>query len=138
VVADDREDGERMATLTATQAQLLIEPNFAVVATVRADGGPHSTVVWIDWDGENAVFNTTTVRAKGVHLARDPRVSIAVWDRDDPYRSLELQGRAELDFEGADEHIASLARKYGRDTYARGNRVIVRVRPERVHTYGLD
>ena len=81
-----------MATLTPTQAQLLIEPNFAVVATVRANGGPQSTVVWIDWDGENAVFNTRSVRAKGGHLTRDARVSIAVWDRNDPYRSLEIQG----------------------------------------------
>ena len=95
-------------------------------------------MVWIDWDGEHAVFNTRTVRAKGGHLARDPRVSIAVWDRNDPYRSLELQGRAELDVEGADEHIAALARKYGRPTYTPGDRVIVRVRPERVHAYGLD
>jgi PPOX class probable F420-dependent enzyme len=127
-----------MATLTPTQAQLLIEPNFAVVATVRANGGPQSTVVWIDWDGENAVFNTRSVRAKGGHLERDPRVSIAVWDRNDPYRSLEIQGRAVLDFEGADEHIAALAEKYGSSTYTPGDRLIVRVRPERVHAYGLD
>ena len=110
----------------------------AVVATLRDDGGPQATVIWIDWDGENAVFNTTTVRAKGQHLAREPRVSIAVFDRNDPYRSLEIQGKAVLDFEGADEHIAALARKYGRETYTRGNRVIVRVRPERVHSYGFD
>src|SRR6476646_149031 len=61
---NDREDGDPMATLTPTQAQLLIEPNFAVVATVGKQGEPQSTVVWIDWDGENAVFNTRTVRAK--------------------------------------------------------------------------
>ena len=127
-----------MPTLTPEQAQLLVEPNFAVVATVRPDGAPQSTVTWIDWDGERVVFNTTTVRAKGAHLERDRRVSVSVWDRNDPYRSLEVQGEAELDFEGADEHIASLARKYGRDTYARGNRVIVRVRPRRIHTYGLE
>ena len=127
-----------MPTLTPEQAQLLVEPNFAVVATVRPDGAPQSTVTWIDWDGERVVFNTTTVRAKGAHLERDRRVSVSVWDRNDPYRSLEVQGEAELDFEGADEHIASLGRKYGRDTYARGNRVIVRVRPRRIHTYGLE
>jgi PPOX class probable F420-dependent enzyme len=127
-----------MPKLTSEQAQLLLDPNFAVVATLRADGAPQSTVVWVDWDGERVVFNTTTVRAKGGHLERDRRVSISVWDRNDHYRSMEIQGDAELDREGADEHIASLARKYGRDTYARGNRVIVRVRPQRIHTYGLE
>jgi PPOX class probable F420-dependent enzyme len=91
-----------------------------------------------DWDGECAVFNTTTWRAKGHNLSRDPRVSVSVWDRDDPYRFVEVQGEAELDEEGADAHIAALARKYGSDTYASGNRVIVRVRPERVHSHGLE
>ena len=61
-----------VAKLTPEQAQLLLDPNYAVVATLREDGGPQATV-WIDWDGENAVFNTTTVRAKGQHLAREPR-----------------------------------------------------------------
>ena len=127
-----------MATLTSTQARLLTEPNFAVVATVREDGGPQSTVVWIDWDGTHVVFNTRMARAKGEHLSRDGRVSVSVWDRNDPYRSLEIQGAAELDRDGADEHIASLAAKYGRPTYTPGDRVIVRVLPEYVHTYGLD
>ena len=127
-----------MATLTPEQAQLLLEPNFAAVATVRKDGGPHATVVWIDWDGEHILFNTTTVRAKHAQLERDPRVSVAVFDRGNPYRSLEIQGLAELEFEGADEHIAKLAQKYGRDRYSRDERVIVRVRPERVHPYGFE
>jgi PPOX class probable F420-dependent enzyme len=127
-----------MPTLTPIQARLLMEPNFAVVATVRADGAPQSTVVWIDWDGTHVLFNTRMARAKGGHLARDARVSVSVWDRNDPYRSLEIQGAAELDREGADDHIASLAAKYGHGTYTPGDRVIVRVRPERVHTYGLD
>jgi hypothetical protein len=43
-----------------------------------------------------------------------------------------------LDFEGADEHIAALSEKYGGAGYSPGDRVIVRVRPGRVHTYGLD
>ena len=48
-----------MATLTDNQAQLFLDPNFGVVATVKPDGSPQTSVVWIDWDGENVVFNTT-------------------------------------------------------------------------------
>jgi PPOX class probable F420-dependent enzyme len=128
-----------MATLTERQAQLLLDPNFAVVTTLRKDGSPHSTIVWIDWDGENAVFNTTMFRAKGHNLTREPRVSVAVWDRDDPYRYLTIEGRAELDTEGADEHIEKLAQQYwGRSYGTPRERVIVRVRPERVYAYGFD
>jgi PPOX class probable F420-dependent enzyme len=127
-----------MATLTEKQAQLLTEPNFAVVATLRPDGSPQTSVVWIDWDGENVLFNTTTPRVKGQNLARDPRVSVLVFDLANPYRYVEIEGIAELGEEGADEHIARLALKYGSDVYARKDRVIVRVYPQRVHAYGID
>jgi PPOX class probable F420-dependent enzyme len=125
--------------LTAEQAQLLLDPNFAVVTTIRRDGSPHSTIVWIDWDGENVVFNTTMFRAKGHNLLREPRVSIAVWDRDDAYRYLTIEGRAELDTDGADAHIEKLAQQYwGRSYQNPRERVIVRVKPERVYVYGFE
>ena len=37
---------------------------LAVVTTLLADGSPHSTVVWIDCDGEDVLFNTARGRAK--------------------------------------------------------------------------
>ena len=127
-----------MATLTERQARLLLDANFAVVTTLRRDGAPHSTIVWIDWDGENAVFNTTMFRAKGHNLTRDPRVTVTVWDREDPYRYLSIEGNAELDTTGADEHIEKLAQQYWGESYANPReRVIVRVRPERVYVYGF-
>jgi PPOX class probable F420-dependent enzyme len=128
-----------MATLTEKQAELFLEPNFGVVATLKDDGSPQTSVVWLDWDGENVVFNTTIPRAKGQHLLRDPRVSLTAIDRNDPYRYIEIEGVAELDQEGADEHIHKLARKYwGEDYRDPRDRVIVRVRPQRVHPYHVD
>jgi PPOX class probable F420-dependent enzyme len=126
-----------MATLTEKQADLLSRPNFAVVTTLQDDGSPQSSVVWIDWDGEAVLFNTTKKRVKGQNLARDPRVSVVVIDRDDPYRYVEVEGIAELQEDGADEHIRALSVKYRHDTYARGDRVIVRVHPRRVHSYNI-
>jgi PPOX class probable F420-dependent enzyme len=128
-----------MATLTHDQAALLEGPNFAVVATVKPDGTPQTSVVWIDWDGENVVFNTVPTRAKGKNLVHDPRVSITVWDNEDPYRYVEIEGNAELDPQGAAEHIHKLSRKYrGEDYPSPDGRVIVRVRPTRVHSMGID
>ena len=128
-----------MPTLTESQSSLFADTNFAVVATVGPDGAPQSSVVWVDWDGENVVFNTTRPRAKGRNLARDPRVSVTVFDRENPYRYVEVTGRAELDEEGADASIDALSRKYtGEDFHTHDERVIVRVRPERVHAMGVD
>ena len=49
---------------------MFIEPYYGVVTTVRPDGSPHSTVVWLDYDGENVVFNTAEGRAKPRHIRR--------------------------------------------------------------------
>ena len=91
-------------------ARILLQPNLAAVTTLRADGSPHTTVVWVDWDGEHVVFNTTETRAKTGHLRADPRASVLVLDRNDPYRWVSVSGIAvELTQEGAVEHINRLA-----------------------------
>jgi PPOX class probable F420-dependent enzyme len=127
--------------ITEEQARLFLEPNFGVVATIRRDGSPLQTVVWVDWDGERVVFNTAEGRAKPRHLQRDPRVSVLVMDRDDPYRWVSVSGTAELTTDGAVDHIHKLSRKYrGRDFTLpeRQIRVLVRVRTERVTAYGFE
>ena len=126
-----------MATLSEKAGQLLEDKNIAAVATIREDGTPQVTPVWIDWDGENVLFNTAEGRAKPKNLRRDPRVSVLVVDRENPYAWVSVTGRAELTHEGADEHIDKLSQKYvGRTPYtgrAPGEqRIKVIVRPERV------
>lgn len=128
-----------MATLTDKHLELLRDKNFAVVATVGEDGSPQTSVVWIDTDGENVVFNTTNSRAKGRNLRKNPRVSVSIWDKDDPYRYVEVEGPASLDENGAGEHINDLSLKYeGKDFHTPTNRVIVRVHPERVLDHGIS
>jgi PPOX class probable F420-dependent enzyme len=128
-----------VAKLTPKQLELLQGKNFAVVATVGDDGRPQTSVVWIDTDGENVVFNTTNSRAKGRNLRKDPRVSVSIWDNDDPYKYLEVEGNAELDENGAAEHINDLSHKYeGQDFHTPVDRVIVRVSPDRVFDHHIS
>lgn len=125
--------------LTEKQIELLRGTNFAAVATLKEDGTPQTSIVWVDTDGETVLVNTTNGRAKGRHLRRDPRVSVTVFDAENPYRYFEVEGRAELIDEGADEHIHELSRKYrGEDFDGPMDRVIVRVVPERVFSYQVD
>jgi PPOX class probable F420-dependent enzyme len=125
-----------MPKLTDTQVKLLRGKCFAAVATLQPDGTPQTSIVWVDTDGEHLIFNTTNARAKGRHLRRDPRVSAAIFDPDDPYAYFEVEGTAELVLEGADEHINELSRKYaGRDFHTPKDRVIVKVRPQRIFDY---
>jgi PPOX class probable F420-dependent enzyme len=123
-----------VAKVTEKQAAMLTSgEHFGVVATVGTDGRPQTSVVWVDWDGAHVVFNTTNKRAKGRNLRSHPRVSITVWDNDDPYRYFEVEGPVELDEEGAGEHINELSLRYeGKPFHTPHDRVIVRVAPERV------
>jgi PPOX class probable F420-dependent enzyme len=132
-----------MATLTDRQAQLLLDKNFGSLATLKADGSPQVTPVWVDWDGEYVIVNTLRARSKPHQVERDPRVEIAVVSSENPYQHVRISGRAELTTEGAEEHIDKLSRKYvGEDSYPwRGpgdERVLIRFKPDRVATYNLD
>jgi len=129
-----------MGRLNEKQLEMLRSgKHFGAVATVGADGAPQTSIVWLDTDGENLVFNTTNKRAKGRNLRSNPRVSVSVWDYDDPYKYFEVVGSAELTEEGAAEHIHELSRRYsGVDFHTPSDRVIVKVRPERVLDHGVS
>jgi len=132
-----------MAKLTEKQAELFRGRNWATVTTLRADGSPHSTPVWIDTDGENVVFNTVIGRAKERHLRRDPRASVVVLPAEDQQSGyVSVTGTAEITEEGALEHIDKMAKKYvDLDKYPwhqpGDKRVIVTIKPERIDGYGL-
>ncbi len=130
-----------MATLTEQQASFLDNPYVGVVTTLRDDGSPHSTVVWVDRENGTVSFNTARGRAKDRHLERDPRVSLLVMDPENAYKWVSVSGTAELTEEGADAQIDKLAKKYlGKDTYPfrreGEQRVIFRIAPEHVKLHG--
>jgi PPOX class probable F420-dependent enzyme len=127
--------------LTESQARMFTGPYYGVATTVRPDGSPHSTVVWVDYDGEHVLVNTADGRAKPRHLRANPQLGVTVVDPEDAYRWVSVSGPTELTGDGAAEHINELANRYwGRDyVIPRGQqRLIVRLTPERVTSYGVD
>jgi PPOX class probable F420-dependent enzyme len=118
-------------------------PYVGIATTLRDDGSPHSTVVWVDTDDGKVSFNTARGRAKERYMSRDPRVSLLVIDPNDAYKWVAVSGHAELTEEGADPQIDKLAKKYlGKDEYPFRNpeetRVKVRIEPEKVDSAGFD
>lgn len=129
-----------MTKLSEAQKELLQKPNYGVLGTLRPDGTPQLTTVWVDAEDGHVLVNTAEGRAKERNIRRDPRVTLYVRDEDDPYKWLAVTGQAELVSEGADEHIDKLAKKYtGKDRYPwrseNERRVIIRITPERVIAY---
>jgi PPOX class probable F420-dependent enzyme len=74
----------RDVRLDESVRRLLDGKNFASVATLNPDGGPQSSVVWVLRDAEAVLFSTTSTRQKARNLTRDPRVSLTIFDAEDP------------------------------------------------------
>jgi len=117
--------------------------NFAALTTLLADGTPQTHVMWVDADDEHVLINTEVHRTKFRNLQRDPRATVTIWERDDPYRFAEVRGRAVRFTTGprARAHIDACSQRYfGRDYPApiTSERVIVHIAPERIVRNGLD
>jgi PPOX class probable F420-dependent enzyme len=126
----------------ATQA-LLDGPNFAVVATLTAGGAPHTSTVWYVRDGDAVLISVTADKLKARNLSRDPRISLTVSDRENPYHSVDIRGTAELVDDPEKTLPARLAKRYLGDAEANPGepaevkRLIVRVHPEKVTTFAV-
>jgi PPOX class probable F420-dependent enzyme len=128
--------------IPANYVDLFQKRAFGSLATLMPDGRPQVTPVWIDMEGGRLVVNSAKGRAKDKNMRRDPRVSIAVIDPDNPYRYLEIRGRVvEVTESGADQHIDKMAKKYlDKDKYPFRKAGEVRVRyviePEQFSSMG--
>jgi len=133
-----------MAKLDEKPRKFLDEnPYVGVATTLREDGSPHSTIVWVDVEGDKVSFNTALGRAKPKHLEHDPRASVLMVDPNDSFKWVAVSGPAEVTEEGADAQIDKLAKKYlGKDEYPWRNpqetRVKVLIEPEKVDASGFD
>jgi PPOX class probable F420-dependent enzyme len=86
---------------------------FANLATVRRDGSPQVTPVWVDYANGVIRFNTAKGRVKARILKPGSPVALAIMDPDNAYRYVQIRGRVRRVLqEGADAHIDSLAKKY--------------------------
>jgi PPOX class probable F420-dependent enzyme len=128
--------------LTEDQLALLREPNPCYIATAMPDGSPQVNQTWVDTDGEHVLVNSVQSHVKVRNIARDPRVAVAIADRNKPSRYFQVRGRVlEVTTEGAVDHIEMLAQRYmgraypwfgGRDQV----RVIIVIEPEHVSSMG--
>jgi PPOX class probable F420-dependent enzyme len=128
------------------KAQIAIDfcrtKTLAYVGTSDEDGRPQVSPVWIDVIDGKPAFNTAAGRAKERNLRRDPRISLAIADPENPYAYVEVQGTATLTEEGADEFIDALAKKYlDADSYPfrdpAEKRVTVLVEPDKYFGQGV-
>lgn len=135
------EDKEKKGILTEPVIKIIKDKNFAFLGTIMTDGRPQVSPIWIDIDDNNNIllFNTAQGRIKHKNISRDPRVSLSLVDKNNPYSMVTIQGTIiEQTTIGADEHIDKLAKKYlNIDRYPSHSpsmtRVICKIKPEKMY-----
>jgi PPOX class probable F420-dependent enzyme len=123
--------------LNPTERTLFERPNHAVLGTIRPDGTPQVTPVWVMLEGDRVVVNSARGRAKVRNVERDPRATVTVLDQSDWNRWASIEGPVvEVTEEGAKEHADVVSMHYDgtpfRDLEPGEVRVRIVIEPERV------
>ena len=120
----------------------LLDAQVATLATVDRDGLPQLTEVWFLHEDGEVKLSLNASRAKTKNLRERPGCSLLILDLSNPYRYLELRGRARIepddDYAVADE----VGRKYGADLRQHDRpgetRVVVTIDPVKVHAVDMS
>ncbi len=126
--------------LDADAVRLAKGANLATVVTLMPDGQPQALLTWVDTDGEHILVNTEPQRQRSRNVRRDPRVTVLIHAKDDPWDWAEVRGRVVETTSGdeARQHIDELAKKYVGTEYRNPigpqGRIILKIAPSKVNT----
>jgi len=133
-----------MPSMTSQEfAEFLRRPLVASLTTLRADGTPQVTPIWYESDGETFICIFGRDSVKGRNIRRDSRVSLCIATHDDPYQYVIVNGTGEISAEEVAERCHSIATRYwgkergerfARELVAKGDTVVLSVKPGRVIT----
>jgi PPOX class probable F420-dependent enzyme len=101
------------AHIPAEIMDLLETDALGHLATVRADGTPHVTPLWVDHDGDTVLVNVRLDRIKAANMRERPAVAISIVDPRNPFRYLAITGQVvSWSEEGWQQHMNELGRRY--------------------------
>lgn len=120
----------------------LLDAPVGVLATLGPKGAPQVTALWFLYDqSDGAVrFSLNTARQKTRNLRRRPAASFLVVDPANPYKTIELRGRAEIEPDDDYTFADRVGKKYGANLRqmdkAGETRVKVTLRPTKINVWG--
>jgi PPOX class probable F420-dependent enzyme len=129
------------AAIPESHRSILEAAGVAVLGTLGRDGAPQSSAIWYFLDGEEVRASLAETRQKVRNLRRNPRFSLLAWEVGNPYKTIELRGRARLEIDVDRELLTRILGHYGQDpaTFPDDrsiDRYAVTFEPERVNTWG--
>ncbi len=118
-----------------------------VISTLRPDGAPITSATWFGFLGDDVVVSTPAQRNKARNVRNDPRVSFIVDTKSNPVQGVAIEGVVEVLDDNNDAILGSIVARYlGADaaaemmrrlSVARGERVILRIRAQRVRPWAI-
>ena len=127
-----------MIIIPEQYADILQSKALAYFASTGPKGAPKVSPMFFVRDGAKFVFSTIKARQKYRNVTREPQVSIAITDINNPYRSLEIRGRAQVEDDHGYRVTHLVTRKYlGHDAMpemlpAHEQRVVITLTPEQL------
>ncbi len=104
-----------MSLLPDSAKAVITSGRVAHLTTIQADGRPHTTIVWVDLDGEDIVIGKMMADQKVKNIQRDPRVSLSIEAEGNQMgmvNYLVVEGEAVVTEGGAPELLHDLAQRY--------------------------
>ena len=113
--------------------------NFGALTVIPKSGHPMTHVMWVDADDDHVLINTELGRAKATAMDNDPRVTVTIWDAENPYSYAEVRGTVVGTFTGqaAADHINACSQKYTGGPYGFGptdRRIVYKIAPLKQRT----
>jgi PPOX class probable F420-dependent enzyme len=120
----------------------LLDAEFATLATVARDGTPQLTEIWFIHENGELRLSLNTARLKTKHLLAKPQCSLFILDLENPYRYVDVRGRARIEPDDDYALADRVGAKYGSDLRehdAPGDRrVAVTIEPRRVFAVDMS
>lgn len=118
----------------------LLQAQVATLATLGGDGFPQLTEVWFLHDEGELKISLNTSRLKTRNLQARSECSLLILDLANPYRYLEVRGRARIEPDDDYAFAKQVGAKYGADLSEHDRpgdrRVVVTIEP--VNVYAVD
>jgi PPOX class probable F420-dependent enzyme len=119
----------------------LLDSQVASLATIDREGFPQVSEVWFLLADDELKLSLNSSRYKTQNLVARPQCSLLLLDLANPYRYLEVRGRARIDSDDDYVFARVLGGKYGADLklndHAGERRVVVTIEPVRVHAVSV-
>ncbi len=102
-----------MDKIPETHRDLVDGPYLAALTTVMPDGQPQITPVWCNREGDCVLINTMQGFRKEKNMRANPKVTLLVYDPENPVRCIEIRGTViEMTCTGALDHLDALTQLY--------------------------